>query len=221
MSDGTLVVLGMRSRSFDPEVPLRWISDFQAQAPAAALMLELPAQHTTVATELARRVGVLGADAVVVEGGWTICDLRHSLTRPLHLPRRILNWLEFHRKRRFAGHVRAQVLYWLSSESDLKPPAGGSRSPVSKALRKQLTAEGLPTPRRIRMLGETLPLILRIQGEPEMPIERIALEASQFQAVSTLRRRTSTLFGLPPSSFRDTLGWQWIVHRWAARFCRR
>lgn len=221
MSDGTLVILGLRSLSFDPEAPLRWISRFKAQAPAAALILELPAELTAVATELARRVGALGADAVVVEDGWTIRDLRHSLTRPLQLPSRILNWLERYRKRRFTGSVRAQVLHWLSSESDLKPPAGGSPSPVSRTLRKQLTADGLPTPRRIRILGETLPLILRIQGEPKVPIERIALDASQFEAVSTLRRRTSRLFGLPPSSFRDTLGWQWIMHRWAARFCRR
>jgi len=219
--DGTLLVMDV----LEPADPLpeleRWIEQVVARGPAAALILRVPERTPAgLVVETARRSGLFQVDAVVEEGRWRIDDLRNTLTTPDRLITRLVRWMELRRGEEFPADVRVPLSGWLAParRSRAKEEERTPLSVVSQALRARLVEEALPTPRRIIQLGETLPTVLRIQGEPETSIERIAL-ASGLAASYSLLRRSRTLFGLPPSAFRGTLGWQWVVERWIERFC--
>lgn len=218
VADGTLVILRVLHPGNDVEALGRWIPFVRRHGPAAALIVEVPTR-TGVQTglEWARRSGLLHVDGIIQDGSWTPSNLRAVLTSLSRLTDRVVRWIDLRKVEELPRGVRAIVRRWLSARrrSEMK----GSLNHVTRSVRRRLSDAGFPTPRRFVELGETLRAVMRIQGEPQTSIERIALQ-SGLSAASTLRRRTRRLFALPPSDFRGTLGWEWVVQRWMLKFCR-
>lgn len=215
---GTLVCLAVDRPAVDV-APLRVLArDWSQRAPACPVIALLQ-----VAPEaelgLANRLAPLGLRAVVSRGPRMRPMLRDALTDPAPVPRDVVEWLRLQgvRMNPNIAELVERIFALAPEHADLFRVLACCGIAQTTA-RFRMHKKGLPTPGRWFQAARALHAALRLQAEPEVPTTRLAHDMgfADHSALIHLLRRS---FGLGSHEIRDTLGWEWLLHRWLTAQC--
>ncbi len=152
--------------------------------------------------------------AVVPLGSQTYDILRDILTDRSVLARDVVDWLHLHSLRLNPNQadLLEKVFAAASLHRDVAGVLGHFRISQSSA-RFRLRKRGLPAPGRWLHVARALHAALHLQARPGVPVSVVAGELG-FADHSALVHLFQRSFGVSVREIRNTLGWEWLLHRW-------
>ncbi|MBW3628001.1 MAG: hypothetical protein KY464_01775 [Gemmatimonadetes bacterium] len=183
----------------------------RSPATPVILLLNLPAEDGLFVAGHAARSGVR---AVV----WAGQPLREALRKPLTasstLAEDVIEWLNLYgvRLSPLVSSLILQIVSMAPHHDSLTELLSVVGTPETSA-RFRMNKKRLPPPSRWYQAARALHAALRIQGEPQTCLMRLAhtLGYADHSALSQLVYRA---FGVRPGVVRGTLGWEWLMERW-------
>jgi AraC-like DNA-binding protein len=212
---GSIIGVQLSCAGFDVAEVKDVVRDLSRQAPSCpvVVLLRMAADDGVLA---AARLAPAGFRAVVPIGPSMPGLLRDALTDPATLARDVIEWLQAQSIRLNPNQVYLleRIITAAPEHAEVSRLLAESRLPESSS-RFRLRKRGLPPPVQWFQLARALHAALRLQARPELSVLAVA---SQFgfadhSAVAHLLRRC---FGTTATEIRDTLGWEWLLHRWLA-----
>jgi hypothetical protein len=178
------------------------------------LLLHLGVEEGLYLTSHAARMGVRG---VVPMGAPLRESLRRSLTAGRGLAEDVVEWLNLCglRLSPLVSSLVLQIVSLAPRHDNLTGLLCEVGVPETSA-RFRMNKKRLPPPSRWYQAARALHASLRIQAEPDTCLLRLAhgLGYADHSALSQLVHRA---FGVRPGAVRGTLGWEWLMERWARR----
>lgn len=169
------------------------------------------------------RAALLGVRAVLSADEDVPSVLRRILTRPMHLPDDVVEWLRLRGlplDSRCAAIVRGMVN--AAANTDDLDAALWSVGETPDSARKYLNnvkrkkRKHLPPAQDTFRLARALYVVLRVQDHPTTSLLRIAHDLG-YSDHSSVSRQLDGVFGLRPSEVRHALGWEWLLERWVKK----
>jgi AraC-like DNA-binding protein len=175
------------------------------------LLLHLAAEDGLFVAGHAARSGV----RAVVWAGQPLGEaLRKPLTSASTLAEDVVEWLNLYglRLSPLVSSLILQIVSLAPSHDSLTQLLSATGTPETSA-RFRMHKKRLPPPSRWYQAARALHAALRIQGEPQTCLMRLAhtLGYADHSALSQLVYRA---FGVRPGVIRGTLGWEWLMERW-------
>lgn len=131
-------------------------------------------------------------------------ELRDAAGRLGVSPEDLARWL--------VHYLQPKGIQELGTVRSLAVTAAGE--PIEPAVKKQqqrwAAQLGLPPWRRWHALGRALPALVALQGDLHVAVERVAHEHGYPEA-SGLSHACRRLFGAPPSTVRQWIGWEGLL----------
>ena len=217
--DGTLLALRLHG-----DEPLGWwarqIDGVRRALPRFPIVLLVSREPDPGVARLVCQLGKLGVHSVLGENEPIADTLRPMLTHPVCLARDVVDWLRLRAlplnpELEFIVHG---IFEHARHSREVSAACQRFGEPGSSA-RARFRKKGLPPPSAWHQAARALYASLRIQGEPDTSLTLIAWEHG-YGSHASLSRQFVRVFGLRPSSLRETLGWEWLLARWHARAMR-
>lgn len=212
LEPGTVWLVSAAVGGRDRGAPVRWVQRLRATYPSVAVGMLLPAEADPDATNRPDEPGPPAPGAVLREGEPIPATLRQRMTHPLGLGADVTEWLSLRGvplRPRVRTIIRALFNEDHPSLAEALDHAGASQ----RTTRRLFAGSSLPAPSAWHAVARALHSTLRLQGEPDTPVLRIAYDAGDGDH-SSLSRQFVRLFGVRPSDVRPTLGWEWVLERW-------
>lgn len=165
----------------------------------------------------AHRAGRLMVRTVLVDGENIQETLRHALTDRSHLGQDVAEWLYMRGLRLSPAllDVLQQILVLAPAYDTISELMADIHEPIKHA-RVRFQKKRIPSPAGWMRMIHALHAALALQSEPSRSLLHVALSLDYVDH-SALSRQIFRCFGERPSAIRDTLGWEWLVERWAVR----
>lgn len=213
---GTILALRLDRPCVDPHAVEQLTQEISLRAPTCPVVVLLRMSPED-ALLTAVRLASLRIRAVVPEVEPLRPLLVPLLTDPAALPRGAVAWLQ-DRGIRLSPNTAALVegiLAGAPAHATLGSLLDQLHVPISSA-RFRMRKKGLPAPGRWFQAGRALHAALLLQANPEASTATIAqrLGFADHSALAHLLRRT---FRVRARMIRQTLGWEWLLHRWLTR----
>lgn len=197
-----------------------WIPRLRAAHPGVPVALQVGTTGAQDSLQIGSWAGRLGIRALVAAGTDLATELRLQLCAASDLATPLVEWLGLltpSPPSQVTKIIRDMIAGDQASSSlgDLLDHLGLRE----RTVRAWFAASLLPSPGQWFSLTRVLPVVMRLQREPEVPLLTAAIESgySDHSAlVATLRRR----FGAAPRIIRSTIGWEWLVLRFLERNLR-
>lgn len=214
---GTLLVLRSRATA-SPDCPAlaAGVAELRARFPTVPVVAEVDAL-TPEALHFALCAQRLRLRAVIVRDTPPAPHLRRALTRPHRLGGDVVEWLRLRRialSPPVAHLVRHLVVHGARPASVDALLRGAKAAPSS--VRTRFRRKGLPSPACWHRMARALHVALRLQAEPRKSLLALAHECG-YGDHAALSRQFTGCFALRPGEVRGTLGWEWLLDRWAGR----
>lgn len=213
---GTILAIRLDRPGTDPHAVEALALELSRRAPACpvVVLLRMPADE---ALHAAVRLAPLRIRAVVPEAEPLRALLAPRLTDPTGLPASVVVWLRERGLR--LNPPTAALLEQMFAAAPAHPTLAHLldelRVPLSSA-RFRMRKKRLPSPSRWFQVARALHAAMLLQAHPEASTEAIAHRVgfADHSALAHLLRRS---FSAHASAIRETLGWEWLLHRWLSR----
>jgi AraC-like DNA-binding protein len=217
---GAVLALTLTDAERDREALRAWVPRLRAAHPDRAVVLRLAAGTAGELARLAPLAVRLGARAVVLDGEPPVEALRSALCEPLDLGDDVLEWLALRGTplSPALGHLVGCIFRCAAREPELGPLLRRCGE-ADRTARARFRRRGLPAPNAWHQAARALAAALRLQRDPGLPLLRAAFELG-YTDHSALSHQLRRAFGVRASEARATLGWEWLMDRWARRALR-
>jgi hypothetical protein len=182
--------------------------------PSSPIVMSLQGQSQQAGMSLAFRAARLGVRAMI-SADTTVPDaLRRALTRPVDLPRDVVEWLEIRgvELTPIVADLVRQIFLHAPHESRVSGTLRIIGEPATTA-RLHFRRSRAPSPGQWHRMARALWTAMRIQAEVHEPLLTLAYRLG-YGDHSALSQQIHRAFRLRPQEIRGTLGWEWLLDRW-------
>ena len=211
--------LGPRPRDFEP---LKCdVLHLRQRHPAVPVVLRLGETLDVGAAHLIQVATQLHVRGVIVHGDPIRETLRRFLTEPIDLAADVVEWFSLQRPTmppQFVDLIR-KIFVHGQSEAALQNLFSnlGESTRTARARCRKLA---LPPPSNWLQAARAVHAALCLQRAQSTPLLELAMDLG-YSDHSALSHQLMRVFGAPARAIRRTLGWEWLLYSWLARWSER
>jgi AraC-like DNA-binding protein len=215
---GAIFGVELGDEPHDPEMLKAGLLRTRQRFPAVPIVLRLPRDLDVDAAYLIQVTARLHVRGVVVEGDPIRETLRRFLTDPVDLAADVVEWLSLRRPAlppHFADLVRKIFLHARTRAAMQRFFTEIGESTRTARARCQKLA--VPPPGKWLQAARAIHAALCLQRSQSTSLLAVATEFG-YSDHSALSHQLVRMFGAGPSAIRRTLGWEWLLDSWLARW---
>lgn len=220
---GTIFGFAVRERASDLDLDglKSGVLHIRRRHPAVPLVLRLDRALDAESAHLIQVATQLHVRGVLVDGDPVRETLCRFLTEPVDLPADVVEWFSIRwpaMPPQLADLIRKIFLHAPSRAavqmlfSDIGESTRTARARCHKL--------ALPPPSSWLQAARAVHAALCLQREQSTPLLELAMDLG-YSDHSALSHQLVRLFGAPASAIRRTLGWEWLLDSWLARWAER
>jgi hypothetical protein len=189
--------------------------------PAVPVVLRLGEELDVEAAHVIQVAAQLHVRGVIVDGDPIRETLCRFLTEPVDLAADVVEWLSLQRPAmppQFVELIRKIFLHGETNAAlqNLFSDLGESTRTARARCRKL----ALPPPSDWLQAARAVRAALCLQRTPSTPLLELAMDLGYCDH-SALSHQLMRVFGAPAGAIRHTLGWEWLLDSWLARWSER
>jgi len=218
---GTIFGLEVRERANDLDAHKSSLLHIRQRHPAVPLVLRLRGAFDAESAHLIQVATQLHVRGVLLDGEPVRETLSRFLTEPVDLPADVVEWFSLRHPAmppQLADLIRKIFLYGPSRDAvqQLFSEIGES----TRTARARCHKLALPPPSGWLQAARAVHAALCLQRAQSTPLLELAMDLG-YSDHSALSHQLARLFGAPASAIRRTLGWEWLLDSWLARWAER
>lgn len=218
---GAIFGLDLAERPHDLEPLRRSLLELRQRHPSVPVVLRLSRHLDVEAARLIQIAAQLHVRGVIVDGDPIRETLCRFLTEPVDLPSDVVEWFTLRRPcipPQLAELIRKIFLYGPTRAAVQKLLSDiGESTRTARARCRKLQ---LPPPSNWLQAARAVHAALCLQRAQSTPLLELAMDLG-YSDHSALCHQLARVFGAPASAIRQTLGWEWLLDSWLARWPQR